>query len=472
MVDSTTSTRHPRRKGGKSRRRRASHNFASYLSFGTAETICIALFLSTYVLVLLILSPLLNQVAPTDTEIEKGEVLRPVFDKVKEGFRHRPQVVNVVASTIKKQLDKLRSENGVTDQKLIKQASDKVAAIRRNEQERDPSHQDNRNHPLEFTENKLNHVYNESTGLLVPGKRSGFMVLGMHRSGTSMLSGLLVIGMGYNVGGPLIRQGYDNSKGFFELIDAVLQNDEFMYLQHVWWAVNILYYNDTIALKHYRDRTATFHHGAKALAFLNNPKNAPYLQKDPRMCITLKTWLPLMNNEPAIVFTYRHPLEVAMSLHKREQSITLGHGLRIWIVYNMRAILNSANLCRVYSSNEAILADPLQEVNRISAELTTKCGVPPAPKILTQDVVDEFVDPSMQHKTGKHINDKTVIATYNDNCTVYDLQTDSEVGSTEYNSEMIFYLKAMQIYCDFKIGKAYADDYQWPSLTEMALNIK
>jgi hypothetical protein len=35
-------------------------------------------------------------------------------------------------------------------------------------------------------------------------QKPGFMVLGMHRSGTSMLSGLLVKGFGYETGGPLI----------------------------------------------------------------------------------------------------------------------------------------------------------------------------------------------------------------------------------------------------------------------------
>ena len=35
-------------------------------------------------------------------------------------------------------------------------------------------------------------------------KKPGFIVLGMHRSGTSMLSGLLVKGFGYETGGPLI----------------------------------------------------------------------------------------------------------------------------------------------------------------------------------------------------------------------------------------------------------------------------
>jgi hypothetical protein len=38
-------------------------------------------------------------------------------------------------------------------------------------------------------------------------QKPGFMVLGMHRSGTSMLSGLLVKGFGYETGGPLISAG-------------------------------------------------------------------------------------------------------------------------------------------------------------------------------------------------------------------------------------------------------------------------
>jgi hypothetical protein len=43
-------------------------------------------------------------------------------------------------------------------------------------------------------------------------KRPGFIVLGMHRSGTSMLSGLLVEGFGYETGGPLIMPAFDNEK--------------------------------------------------------------------------------------------------------------------------------------------------------------------------------------------------------------------------------------------------------------------
>ena len=106
-------------------------------------------------------------------------------------------------------------------------------------------------------------------------------------------------------------------------------------------------------------------------------------------------------SEPAIVFTYRHPLEVAMSLEKREDDFDLEHGLRIWIAYNMRAIQNMAGLCRVLSSNDAVLANPLEEVQRIADELTNKCHVPAPPSKLTKTIVDKFIDPKLQHNKNK-----------------------------------------------------------------------
>ena len=58
------------------------------------------------------------------------------------------------------------------------------------------------------------------------------------------------------------------------------------------------------------------------------------------MCITISTWLPLLKGpSPAVVFSFRNPLDVAMSLMKGDaKNFPLARGLRLWIVYNMRAI--------------------------------------------------------------------------------------------------------------------------------------
>lgn len=295
------------------------------------------------------------------------------------------------------------------------------------------------------------------------------MVLGMHRSGTSMLSGLLVNGMGYETGGPLIGSAFDNEKGFFERLDVVLQNDEFMRKQHGSWESNAFAYEGEQGIKDKKSGKVTFEKGEKALQFLNNPNSAPWLQKDPRMCITLKTWLPLLDNEPAIVFTYRHPLEVAHSLKKREKFFNLDHGLRIWIVYNMRAIENSDGLCRVLTSNEAIFADPLKETQRISKELTDTCGVPAPPQQLTQEEVDKFVDPELQHNKKKTVHDdvnRKVIMKYDNGCEIRDFDSDYDKikDAAAYDRERGLYIKAMRIYCDLQNGEAYDVGYMWPDL--------
>jgi hypothetical protein len=328
----------------------------------------------------------------------------------------------------------------------------------RNEQKKE--HQ--RRQPRQDAEKEIN-----TEGDTSISRRDGFIVLGMHRSGTSMLSGLLVSGLGYNVGKPLIGAAFDNERGFFELRPAVLQSDVFMRKQHVWWASGVVNYDADKALKMKEANELEFTEGEAALKFLNNPLSTPWLWKDPRLCITIKTWLPLLKTEPAIVFTYRHPLEVAMSLEKRQDDIDLEHGLRIWIAYNMRGIQNMKGLCQVLSSNEAILANPLKEVQRIADELTSKCHVPAPPNKLTQQVVDSFVDPKLQHNKKKREAELTtheILVTRGDSCEIRDYDSKYEAGSMHRERETKMYLKAMNVFCDLKSGEAFKEDYEWPSL--------
>jgi hypothetical protein len=87
----------------------------------------------------------------------------------------------------------------------------------------------------------------------------------------------------------------------------------------------------------------------------------------------------------------------------------------------------------VGSSNEAVLANPLTEVQRISDELTTKCGVPKPPRTLEQIDVDKFVDPSLQHNKKEREREekdagKAVIADH-DGCIVREYESTEAVAS-------------------------------------------
>ena len=374
------------------------------------------------------------------------------------------------------------------------------------------------------------------TGTLLPNTPNGVVVLGMHRSGTSLLTGLLTKVMGYKTGGPLLPPiSSNNAKGFFELISVMRQNEYFLHSQGLAWNSSgggggdkhVGQYNATMA---YWNATAlentslTFDKGRQALETLlgNTEAMIPYILKEPRLCITLPTWLlfwqeqeqqqeqphqptipppqqlehnntsprnpgahrsmreeksssphPLSppqtpaiatttkNNNasrprplPAILFTYRHPIQVARSLQRRNR-MTLEQGLRLWILYNVRALQNSAHLCRVVTRNSALVkvtnkpppaAAPAsgtenwtnhggattttttttttnipapynqtqalvstwhstwKELNRIVSELTAHCHVPSPPlyygpdaTVQQRSVIQDFVDPSLQH---------------------------------------------------------------------------
>lgn len=270
------------------------------------------------------------------------------------------------------------------------------------------------------------------------------------------------------------------------------QNDVFLTAQKIGWnSNNIASFDPEKALEHKLKRKIKFKEGKKALNFFNKLKILPYLQKDPRMCITLPTWLQLLDEEPAILFTYRHPLEVALSLKSRGEEmtrikiekegnktimpkavnldeITLEKGLLLWISYNVRALQYSRGLCRVFTSNEAVYYDPAKEVQRIKDELTTKCNVIPPPIVeIPIEVVNAFVDPKLQHnKKGseKDKDKKKILKDFGNGCVALDFKSDHEDKSANRRAEVEMYLMAMKVFCDMENGPAYKDDYEWPDL--------
>jgi len=293
-------------------------------------------------------------------------------------------------------------------------------------------------------------------------KRPGVIVLGMHRSGTSMLTGLLTEGAGYHAGGPLMEGAVSNAKGHFERLDVYHQNIEFLLKQGLDWSKNVVSYDSDRSLRQIIKNKVLFKFGMHGLTFFNSKEKVPWIQKDPRMCITLPTWLQLMQVEPAILFTYRSPLDVAKSINHRD-NISFSRALWLWIVYNTKAIQNSASLCRVVTSNYQLLEDPMVEVQRIAHLLTTDCGLPPPSKQIKPELVEEFVDENLQQEK----RDAIQILTKFGNCVVPKYHNSpSKKGSRLAGREMDLYLMAMKMYCDMISGKAFKDGYQFPNLQQ------
>lgn len=173
------------------------------------------------------------------------------------------------------------------------------------------------------------------------------------------------------------------------------QNDRLFVSQNMWFTHNTDKYDYKIGIKDvlnsmYNPEDKTHFHiinneirfdnhreyfsqGNKGLQFLNNRSNYPWMLKDPRLCITIRTWLPFLNFFPSVLFVYRHPLDVSKSF-KNFTNGYIARGMRSWYVYNKHAVLNSNDLCRVVTSNKQIMTSPESEFSRIRKELNL-CGL-------------------------------------------------------------------------------------------------
>lgn len=328
--------------------------------------------------------------------------------------------------------------------------------------------------------------------------RSGVIVLGMHRSGTSLLTGLLTR-MGLNVGDNLIGGAPDNLKGFFERSDMVLQNDEFfisqkMFFDHDSYKFDFRAALRDIALKNLNATGEKFVEGRKTLAFVNNQSNHPYVLKDPRLCITLRTWLTLFNHVPAVVFTYRHPVDVARSLMQRHDWMDMSRALRIWYVNNRMALQQSslARLCRVMTSHNKLMKNPDSELHSIFMALRTRCRVN-VPHPVDPTIVATFMDANLQHgnmtlqedfcNNYRNLNSHlrtNVKATADslENITTGNSPSMNRMDSpTESNSvinapplniwnttnpeDIYVYNAVMQLYCSLEDGTAYLPSFKW-----------
>ncbi len=79
--------------------------------------------------------------------------------------------------------------------------------------------------------------------------------------------------------------------------------------------------------------------------------------KDPRNALTFEMWCALLEAEPVVVIPYRHPLEVAASLARRNHFGT-GLSCALWEVYNRAALRSAAGHRTVLVHYADLVAHP------------------------------------------------------------------------------------------------------------------
>lgn len=151
------------------------------------------------------------------------------------------------------------------------------------------------------------------------------VILGMHRSGTSMLARELSQ-LGYHVGEPseLLESQPDNPHGFYERRDVVGFNDELLLAAGGSWA------NPPEALLEENDTESRVRELVEGLG------PGPWLVKDPRMVLTWPCWESALEGT-LVIFMYRAASAVAGSLQVRN-GFPPDYGLALWELYNRRCL--------------------------------------------------------------------------------------------------------------------------------------
>jgi hypothetical protein len=219
-------------------------------------------------------------------------------------------------------------------------------------------------------------------------RKEGAMIAitGMHRSGTSCVTGLLErcglsLGTSHKV---YTDPRPDNQKGHFENYTVLAINEKILEIAGGAWdkppqSEAILVAGEQVA-----------HH----ITRFNDTFNGAIF-KEPRMCLTMPLWERYCPKISAAVFCLRNPLGVALSLNKRN-GFPLEKGIFLWMEYNMRFFADIKKTPLHIFDYDNLRHDFLFEVGN----LCTALGVSVSPAELTSRTHD-FFEEKLNHDGAK-----------------------------------------------------------------------
>ena len=151
------------------------------------------------------------------------------------------------------------------------------------------------------------------------------IVLGMHRSGTSCLTGTLEQ-CGVKLG-EVFKANPHNKKGNRESATIQALNNDVLETNGGAWDYPVHVTQWTIEQSRRRD---------EILNELRSGYGIWWGFKDPRVLLTLPFWLEAID-DPRFIGTYRHPHHVALSLQARNR-MPFDESYKLWLTYNERLV--------------------------------------------------------------------------------------------------------------------------------------
>jgi hypothetical protein len=222
--------------------------------------------------------------------------------------------------------------------------------------------------------------------------RACILVLGMHRSGTSALSGCLSQ-LGCKLPVTLAPADHNNQSGYFESRAFWSVNDDLLAEVGSGWDDWVAV--DLTALP--KSTYAQFLKRATECLHVEYPQGGqPFLIKDPRICRLAPLWLEALRAADCqvhVVHTHRNPQDVAASLARRD-GFEPAFGLLLWLRHVLEAESATRGLPRVFTSYRHLMEDWQRETDKLDDALDLGRS---SRKPSLSKAVDAFLSTKLQH---------------------------------------------------------------------------
>jgi len=217
------------------------------------------------------------------------------------------------------------------------------------------------------------------------------LILGMHRSGTSAMAGLICL-LGAAAPAGMIAAAFDNPTGFWESFPVSALNEAIFKTVGADW-YNPFGFDPAVIDAPSRSELAAHCASVLAAEFGDAPT---FVLKDPRFSLLLELWFPVfdaMNVTVAPVLALRHPAEVTASLRRRD-NMPVEIAAPMWLHYSLEAERLTRGRPRALLSYDRLLRDWRGALGRIATE--TGLVWPAAPDSAAA-AADDFLRPQMRH---------------------------------------------------------------------------
>jgi len=217
--------------------------------------------------------------------------------------------------------------------------------------------------------------------------------LGMHRSGTSVVAGLLnLMGAYFAPDEVALPADMTNPKGYWERKDVIIANKTLMEtMGATWHQISQWDINQATDAQKYK-----FKQQLEPILY-NLNQHQHWMLKDPRLCLTLPLWQPQLDN-PIYVVVYRNPIQIAQSLHKRNQ-FSLHTGLALWERYTLDALHAIQDKPKVLVSFHDLVQNPLETVKNLYQSIE---NIQSGLKLPSDADIIDFVQPTYMHQRGNN----------------------------------------------------------------------